>query len=667
MKKKLLSIALAMALAAAVFGAAGAATRTASAEFVGTGEGPLSRNLVAPWVNGTILDTYNAAGGDLHTTYDCKFGKVGDVFTHCYTSGSRFLVNGLSVLAAMPLSVLPKAGAEFEASATVTTVSDNGWGGFGIQIGWGADDKPVGIYIDETKAVELSASGTEIKRQVTTGAGAVIPDLTAETEYAFKVTVIAGTLTLYINDTQSCAIVLATYIAAALPITPAIGAQCKNWSADYTDFSLKVWGDGYDEPEPGDTPLTPDDYTALDNYFVDSIGVLFTYGANNNFKQFQPFPVNYGLNFAKLAAGYYAPAGNNLQEHAQTYTGVSYLGTSVDVSGVSDYMVSASIKPTTNTSWGGLGLCIGRDAGTGAPIMVWVNMHNPDAPTDSGSNPLSNIWVGYGWNDLTATFASKPSGTFAVNRAYTMTVIVENRFVSVYIDGAAVGDAKELPASIDLEVVFGAFVKNYGGQFSDFVFKTTAEDLAPATYTARIYSDVVLLNEIEYTYGQVTQLSVPPRLGFTYAGFALTPNMSGATITEIPANTAGNINIFTGYTLIKYSITYYDGDKLITGAGLEFQYDVNSYVLLPEIEKEGYIFEGWFTSADFSGAAVEDINMQSTGDKVFYAKYKAKSSGTTDPGKTPGKETGNCKKASLGIFAALTALSAAAVIFKKKR
>ena len=89
---------------------------------------------------------------------------------------------------------------------------------------------------------------------------------------------------------------------------------------------------------------------------------------------------------------------------------------------------------------------------------------------------------------------------------------------------------------------------------------------------------------------------------------------------------------------------------------------MQQYVQLPgaeDMEKEGYTFEGWYTAADFSGNAVTAIEMGSTGDKVFYAKYT----------KVGGTSSGGCGGSVIGVSSvfALAALGAAAVMLKRKK
>lgn len=81
-----------------------------------------------------------------------------------------------------------------------------------------------------------------------------------------------------------------------------------------------------------------------------------------------------------------------------------------------------------------------------------------------------------------------------------------------------------------------------------------------------------------------------------------------------------NLIIEHVYEPIEYSIKYYDGDLLLED--LNDTYTIlDEYVLKAGLEKEGYIFDGWYDNLDFDGKRIETIKEGTTGDKVFYAKY----------------------------------------------
>ena len=101
---------------------------------------------------------------------------------------------------------------------------------------------------------------------------------------------------------------------------------------------------------------------------------------------------------------------------------------------------------------------------------------------------------------------------------------------------------------------------------------------------------------------------------------------------ETPLNTLPNyVRIVKGLTTSAelsislnevYTITYEDnGGTLASGAIKTGKYSRKSIVNLPQMEKEGYIFAGWYESSDFSGTPVTKIEKGSSGNKTFYARY----------------------------------------------
>ena len=72
-----------------------------------------------------------------------------------------------------------------------------------------------------------------------------------------------------------------------------------------------------------------------------------------------------------------------------------------------------------------------------------------------------------------------------------------------------------------------------------------------------------------------------------------------------------------------YSITYNNPLEAVPVDGSSLQEAYTRYsgdIVLPDLEKEGYTFEGWFDNEDCSGEALEVIAGGSTGNKVFWAK-----------------------------------------------
>ena len=75
------------------------------------------------------------------------------------------------------------------------------------------------------------------------------------------------------------------------------------------------------------------------------------------------------------------------------------------------------------------------------------------------------------------------------------------------------------------------------------------------------------------------------------------------------------------YDNTEYSITYVlNGGTLGEDAVTSYNVETPSFDLL-EPTYQGYVFEGWHTTSDFTGSVVTRINKGSRGNKVFYAKW----------------------------------------------
>ena len=89
-------------------------------------------------------------------------------------------------------------------------------------------------------------------------------------------------------------------------------------------------------------------------------------------------------------------------------------------------------------------------------------------------------------------------------------------------------------------------------------------------------------------------------------------------------NTASGTNFFNT-AVFKYDGGF-DYSVTLNANGGTLESELTSYAhktgaTLPAATKEGYNFDGWYTTADFSGAAVTAIPANSRGAKTFYAKY----------------------------------------------
>ena len=76
-----------------------------------------------------------------------------------------------------------------------------------------------------------------------------------------------------------------------------------------------------------------------------------------------------------------------------------------------------------------------------------------------------------------------------------------------------------------------------------------------------------------------------------------------------------------------YTITYKDGSTTMTGLTPTTYTESSSTITLPTPTKSGYTFGGWYNNSGLTGTAVTTIPTGSTGNKTYWAKLTANTSG----------------------------------------
>lgn len=84
-----------------------------------------------------------------------------------------------------------------------------------------------------------------------------------------------------------------------------------------------------------------------------------------------------------------------------------------------------------------------------------------------------------------------------------------------------------------------------------------------------------------------------------------------------------DLELVAVWSLVEYSITYETNGGTLSDDSINSYTIESSTVTLPTVTKNGYDFKGWYTSSDFSGSAVSQIEKGSYGNKKLYAKYEA--------------------------------------------
>ena len=131
-----------------------------------------------------------------------------------------------------------------------------------------------------------------------------------------------------------------------------------------------------------------------------------------------------------------------------------------------------------------------------------------------------------------------------------------------------------------------------------------------------------LANPLNYTTETETiKLASPTKTGYTFSGWFDNASFTGTAVTEIAKGSSGDKAIWAKWTVITYTITYNTNGGTLSGT-YPTTYTVETETIsLPEPEKTGYTFSGWFDNAGCTGSVVTSITKGSTGNIEYWAKF----------------------------------------------
>jgi uncharacterized protein (TIGR02145 family)/uncharacterized repeat protein (TIGR02543 family) len=157
------------------------------------------------------------------------------------------------------------------------------------------------------------------------------------------------------------------------------------------------------------------------------------------------------------------------------------------------------------------------------------------------------------------------------------------------------------------------FNRNYGFSVRCVADQMTVEISASPAAGGTVSGDGT------YSYGEICTVSATPNSGYDFINWT-EDGAEVSTDADYSFELEANRTLVANFTPITYTITY----NLNGGSGVnDSTYTVESPdITLPTPAWNGYSFEGWYETGDFSGTAVTEIPTGSTGDKEFWAKWK---------------------------------------------
>ena len=122
--------------------------------------------------------------------------------------------------------------------------------------------------------------------------------------------------------------------------------------------------------------------------------------------------------------------------------------------------------------------------------------------------------------------------------------------------------------------------------------------------------------------GSSTSITATPKNGYKFSQWV---DEAATPYTDNPlyiSNVTSNQSYWASAEPIEYEIEYNDDKQGTTTGTIRKKYTIETATFsLHTLTKTGYIFNGWYTTSDFTGTAVTQITNGSTDKKTFYAKW----------------------------------------------
>ncbi len=113
-------------------------------------------------------------------------------------------------------------------------------------------------------------------------------------------------------------------------------------------------------------------------------------------------------------------------------------------------------------------------------------------------------------------------------------------------------------------------------------------------------------------------LPIPSKTGYTFAGWYENPEFSGNPVTDIPTNSAENLNFYAKWTANTYTVTFdANGGSVSQTSAVTVAGKLTS---LPTPTYDGYDFLGWYTQKDGGDKVTTDTVF--TVDSTIYAHWQ---------------------------------------------
>lgn len=158
---------------------------------------------------------------------------------------------------------------------------------------------------------------------------------------------------------------------------------------------------------------------------------------------------------------------------------------------------------------------------------------------------------------------------------------------------------------------------------TDSGIKTFYATLTGETYWIKYYVNGTLQSctPSSYTCGKGATLPDLTQNHYIFSGWYEDASCKGSIVTQISNEEFGNKTYYATNTPETYNIRYFvDGNEVTTLSPSTYEFGTS--ITLPEQNKKGYIFSGWFTDSTYTSEKVVSLSEIDAGNKVFYGYFE---------------------------------------------
>lgn len=117
-------------------------------------------------------------------------------------------------------------------------------------------------------------------------------------------------------------------------------------------------------------------------------------------------------------------------------------------------------------------------------------------------------------------------------------------------------------------------------------------------------------------------LPVPTRPGYNFIGWFTYKDGGNKIVSDSVVSTAGNHTLYAHWTMGKFTVTFDSNGGSVTPASIKVTYN-STYGTLPTPVRNGYRFDGWFTSKSGGKKITSSSKVTISFDQILYAKWTA--------------------------------------------